>query len=129
MKVEVIEKVLEECVNKGFISDVEFHGSDENNWQYYFVYKNKQDYRFSVESFYDCDDNRVICGIGFYNYDNKNDKCSACLGARFLNWKKIITVNNNEGMIHFILDLKNNIEYLIKQFQLEHVFNKATIKG
>lgn len=126
MKVEVIdiEKVLEEYVNKGFISDVEFHGSDENNWQYYFVYKNQQGYRFSIESFYDCDDNKVRCTIGFYNYDTENDKCSACLDSRILNWKKTIIVNNNERMTHFILDLENNIKYLIKEFQLEHVFKE-----
>ena len=93
---------IEQILSEGkLISDIDFHSADKNTWQFSFVYKGKQDYRFSVET------SNGKQAIGFYNYDKETDKCGACIGAIYLGEN---------------FDLEKDMNKLIKQFQLEHVF-------
>ena len=122
---KIVEYFLTKYQDNNLISDIEFYADGEDVWQFYFVYKGQQDYRFSVETSYD-ENNELKQAVGFYNYDEENGKCSACIGARY----PIESDKNNPNQIsrNWMSDLEIYIKDLIKEFQLEHVFKKEVKK-
>lgn len=119
LKPKMIEYVLIGLQNRKLISDIEFHGDDEYDYRYYFVYSGKQDYRFSLESQIGEDDKQRFA-VGFYNYNKETDKCDACIGSRPIRKGR----DRHFNRIILFSDILPNIRSLIKEFQLEHVFKE-----
>lgn len=121
IKQKDIEKLLCQYQEEELISNIDYSHNDDDNWVYTFRYKKKNGYIFSFEKGYmeSEDDNQYY--VGFYNYDDDKDRLSACIGAEF------VESDNNPQMDKSFskrINLIEKINKLIKQFQLEHVFER-----
>lgn len=114
-----ISDLLCEYQEEGIINHINFVGSNHDNWRFTFRYKGKKDYLFSFEKGYveDNDDHEYY--IGFYNYDSENDNVGACVGAEYIESDKQPQIGKSFSKR---INLIENIDKLIKRFQLEHVF-------